>query len=416
MYVAVKGGEKAIANAHALLAKKRRGNEDIAEIEAVQIREQLGLAVDRVMAEGSLYDPDLAALAIKQARGDLVEAIYLLRAFRTTLPRFGSVVPLDTATMHINRRISATYKDVPGGQVLGSTFDYTHRLLNTDDEDFSTAPALAPNRGEGSAKLAGESGQGGEERAHTNATGNDSAGEAGKEGAMVTGVFTGQCPKVLSFLEQEGLLPVEDERSLAPADLTREPLEFPAGRDVCLQNLARADEGFLLGLAYSTQRGFGATHPFAGEIRMGQVEVFFTPEELGFPVLVGEITLTECETVNPYNGNQSRQASFTRGYGLAFGENERKAMCMALLDRSLRAEELGETADGPAQNKEFVLYHSDNVEASGFVQHLKLPHYVDFQAELAQLRLLNQSKFGEKPEAVSGSLSLKEDGYDHSQC
>ena len=43
------------------------------------------LAVDRVMSEGSLYDRELAALAIKQARGDLIEAIFLLRAFRATL-------------------------------------------------------------------------------------------------------------------------------------------------------------------------------------------------------------------------------------------------------------------------------------------------------------------------------------------
>jgi alpha-D-ribose 1-methylphosphonate 5-triphosphate synthase subunit PhnI len=35
-----------------------------------------------------------------------------------------------------------------------------------------------------------------------------------------------------------------------------------------------------------------------------------------------------------------------------------------------------------------VLSHSDSVEASGFVQHLKLPHYVDFQAELSLLRTL----------------------------
>ena len=42
------------------------------------------------MAEGSLYDRELAALAIKQARGDLIEAIFLVRAYRTTLPRFGA--------------------------------------------------------------------------------------------------------------------------------------------------------------------------------------------------------------------------------------------------------------------------------------------------------------------------------------
>jgi len=130
MYVAVKGGEQAIDNAHALLAKKRRGDTAIAELAVEQIRQQLPLAVARVMSEGSLYDEELAALAIKQAAGDLVEAIFLLRAYRTTLPRFAESLPLDTAAMQLSRRISATFKDVPGGQLLGPTFDYTHRLLD----------------------------------------------------------------------------------------------------------------------------------------------------------------------------------------------------------------------------------------------------------------------------------------------
>ncbi|HEY8609787.1 MAG TPA: carbon-phosphorus lyase complex subunit PhnI, partial [Roseomonas sp.] len=124
MYVAVKGGENAIANAHAWLAEERRGNPAVPEIGTDQISEQLTLAVDRVMAEGSCHDPALAALAIKQSRGDLIEAIFLLRAYRTTLPRFGATLPLDTGTMRVRRRISATYKDLPGGQVLGPTFDY----------------------------------------------------------------------------------------------------------------------------------------------------------------------------------------------------------------------------------------------------------------------------------------------------
>jgi len=367
MYVAVKGGEKAIRNAHALLAEKRRGNTAVPEVGLDQIREQLSLAVDRVMAEGSLYDRDLAALAVKQARGDLVEAIFLLRAYRTTLPRFGSSQPVDTASMQVRRRISSTYKDVPGGQVLGPTFDYTHRLLDTDlampAENSVEAGAAMPQSEE-------------------------------------TAAFTGVCPKVLSFLEKEGLLPPEKGADVPPGDLTRQPLELPAGRDIRLQNLARADEGMLLALAYSTQRGFGATHPFAGEIRMGEVEVFFTPEELGFPVLVGEITLTECESVNQFIGGKGCPASFTRGYGLAFGESERKAISMAMVDRALRSGDFDEDVRGPAQNAEFVLYHSDNVEASGFVQHIKLPHYVDFQAELALVRALRAKTDKERNDAA----------------
>ncbi|MBV8471829.1 MAG: carbon-phosphorus lyase complex subunit PhnI, partial [Hyphomicrobiales bacterium] len=119
MYVAVKGGERAIANAHALLADKRRGDRAVPEVTTEQIDQQLSLAVDRAMSEGSLYDRESAALAIKQARGDLIEAIFLVRAYRTTLPRFGFAEPFDTAKMRLQRRVSATFKDLPGGQMLG---------------------------------------------------------------------------------------------------------------------------------------------------------------------------------------------------------------------------------------------------------------------------------------------------------
>jgi alpha-D-ribose 1-methylphosphonate 5-triphosphate synthase subunit PhnI len=173
-------------------------------------------------------------------------------------------------------------------------------------------------------------------------------------------------------------------------DLTREPLSFPAQRDVRLQNLARGDEGFLLALGYSTQRGFGRTHPFAGEIRCGEIEVEFFAEEVGFAVPLGSIALTECQMVNQFKGSASEAPRFTRGYGLAFGQSERKAMSMALVDRALRARELGEEVGAPAQDEEFVLSHSDNVQATGFVEHLKLPHYVDFQSELGLVRRMRE--------------------------
>lgn len=206
-------------------------------------------------------------------------------------------------------------------------------------------------------------------------------------------------PPVLDVLAAEGLIEPElpAPGDPAPADLTRAPLMFPADRTTRLQNLARGDEGWLLGLAYSTQRGYAESHPFAGEIRMGAVEIGFQPEELDFALTVGEITLTECQMINQFKGSADVPPQFTRGYGLAFGEAERKAMAMALVDRALRATELGELNQAPAQEAEFVLCHSDNVEASGFVQHLKLPHYVDFQAELSLLRTL-RAGFDSQPE------------------
>jgi len=349
MYVAVKGGEQAIDNAHRLLDRARRGDPTVAEISVAQISEQLSLAVARVMCEGSLYDPEIAALAVKQSRGDLIEAIFLVRAYRTTLPRFGHSEPLTTDRMRCIRRISATYKDLPGGQILGPTFDYTHRLI-----DFTL--------------LSNETDKPPVERAEP----------------------TADMPRVTAILGGESLIegnrPPSDD--VPVGDLTREPLALPASRDVRLQNLARADEGFLLSLGYSTQRGYGSTHPFVGEIRIGTVEIEFLSEDLGFAISLGEITVTECEMITRFSGSTAQAPRFTRGYGLVFGQSERKAMSMALVDRSLRADEFGEERNAPAQDEEFVLSHSDNVQATGFVEHLKLPHYVDFQSELQLLRKL----------------------------
>jgi alpha-D-ribose 1-methylphosphonate 5-triphosphate synthase subunit PhnI len=108
--------------------------------------------------------------------------------------------------------------------------------------------------------------------------------------------------------------------------------------------------------------------------------------ELGFSVALGRIQVTECQMVNQFKGSAKQPPQFTRGYGLVFGQSERKAMAMALVDRALRARELGEDLTAPAQDEEFVIAHSDNVQSTGFVEHLKLPHYVDFQAELDLVR------------------------------
>src|SRR5947207_14896884 len=195
MYVAVKGGERAIGNAHRLLAHARRGDLAVPELTAAQISEQLALAVDRVMTEGSLYDRELAALAIKQARGDMIEAIFLARAFRATLPRFGVTEPVDTGKMQVQRRVSSTFKDIPGGQVLGPTFDYTHRLLD---------PSLA---------------EGGAPQAPAMARAADPP-----------------MARVTDILKSDGLIEPspQEEEGKPVGDLTREPLNFPADRDLRL--------------------------------------------------------------------------------------------------------------------------------------------------------------------------------------
>lgn len=356
MYIAVKGGEQAIAASLKLLAQARRGDPTVPELQATQLREQLRLLVDRVMAEASLYDPDLAALALKQSRGDTTEAVFLLRAYRTTLPRWGFSEPVDTARMRVQRRVSAIFKDVPGGQLLGPTFDYTQRLLDFD--------------------LAG----------------------AGALPAAVTpaAVDTLETPLAspIDELAAQGLIePCEPSAGdPEPPDITRDPPAHPLPRTARLQMLARADEGWVLGMGYSTQRGYAYTHPFAGEIRFGAVPLEIVPDELGFAIEIGEVELTDCQMVNQFAGSATQPPQFTRGQGLVFGHGERKAMAMSLVDRVMRADEFDEQVASPAQDSEFVLSHGDNVEASGFVQHLKLPHYVTFESELLLVRALREER------------------------
>jgi alpha-D-ribose 1-methylphosphonate 5-triphosphate synthase subunit PhnI len=254
------------------------------------------------------------------------------------------------------------FKDLPGGQILGPTYDYTHRLI-----DFALAAEAQPPVPAPRAKTASE-----------------------------------MIPSVHAILRHEGLIEPDLPSEREPGDLTREPLKMPASRDVRLQALARGDEGFLMALGYSTQRGWGGTHPFVGEIRLGEASVIIEPPELGFPIDIGDITITECQMVNQFAGSKTVPPQFTRGYGLAFGHCERKTMGMALVDRAMRAEELGEEATAPAQKIEFVLSHCDNIEATGFVEHLKLPHYVDFQSELETIRRMRAEA------SLSSPLPLRE--------
>ena len=279
MYVAVKGGERAIDNAHAWLAEERRGDLSVPELSVAQIREQMKLAVNRVMAEGSLYDADLAALAIKQARGDLIEAVFLIRAYRTTLPRLAASNPVDTGAMAVERRISATFKDLPGGQVLGPTFDYTHRLLDfalmAEGEvrpslKVPPTPIPSPQGGGEASSLAVP------RSALPEAPPSPRVGEGWGGGAAQ------RVPHVTSFLNRDGLIETAPPSDATPPDLTREPMELPADRALRLQALTRGDEGFVLSLAYSTQRGYGRTHAFVGELRIGMVAVEVEIPELGY--------------------------------------------------------------------------------------------------------------------------------------
>ena len=372
--------------------------------------------VDQVMGEASLYAPRLAALALKQAQGSPDEAVFLLRAFRSTLERPYVSRPVDTGAMRVNRRVSAAFKDVPGGQVLGATRDYSHRLLAFDLETEG-AEELAEKRAELAAHF--------EKVAEALEAAPDVAPAASPCAEIPVGA--GCCPpagaqqgtptkspdtavpgapqtpatlpRVLDYLRAQGLLAHVEADDAPPVDATMAPLSFPAPRSVRLQTLARGMTQAVEALGYAAIRGFGPAHPTVGELRSGRVAVAVDhPLEAGDEqdaYYLGSVPVTEVESVFESEGESDADggtATATRsdggglslaiGYGLVFGRAETKAIAMSVLDHCL---ERGDKRF-PTEDEEFVLYHVDGVEATGFISHLKLPHYVTFQSKLSSVR------------------------------
>jgi len=358
-YVAVQGGITAIENSQKLNRWQRLRGQS-APLSVRQILDQLGPLVDRVMSEGGLYSPFHAALALKQASGDPIEASFLLRAYRSTLRRMTDSLPVRTDRMRILRRISSAFKTIPGGQVLGSTSDYEQRIL-----DFSLAEETDEARVEAERDLAG----------------------AASEEAPTDGVPLDpeRFRKVVDLLREQGLVPPappagEEE----PTDITQHSVELPLDRSGRLQMLARAETGGVLALAYSSMRGYGSVHPTIAELRVGHVQVRIPhPFRPGATVTVGSIKLTEVEVVASVQRSEpDGKPAFSLGYGACFGHNEVKAISTAVLDRAMK----NDSPKAPAEDQEFVLLHTDGIESSGFCSHFKLPHYVTFQADLDRLR------------------------------
>ncbi len=354
-YVAIKGGGRAIEGAAEVLEHLRcRQAEAGSPIELSAIENQLRLLTSRVVSEGGLYHPRLAALAIKQFQGDTLEAAFALRAYRSTKPRLSETPVQDAARMRVIRRISSTFKDIPGGQWLGPTSDYALRLMRLElaAEDPSIFRAFS--------------------RAFLTRT----------DVGDVPDTF----PKVLDALRDDGLLPSPRPGLDAAFDITREPLVFPVSRSAALATMARAETGSLLAIAYSNMRGYGDVHPTIAELRVGYLPVLLPHPVTGEATEAGEVLMTECEIVAMYEGDDDdAPPTFTLGYGACFGHNEVKAIAMAVLDRALQ-KGMRDGPSNPSENPEFVLLHVDGVDSMGFASHYKMPHYVTFQSDMDRLR------------------------------
>ncbi len=366
-YVAVSGGEEAIAASLDLMeyARVKSGSCLPADL----IGEALPELVEQVQSEGSLWAPQIAQVAIKQARGSVEEAVFLIRAFRSTLERLHVSRTIESTDMAIDRRISSAFRDIPGGQILGATRDYSHRLIDfglAEEGPDDVARALEDLR----AKLPSDPIE-------------------GDDGSVE---LFDDVPKVCSYLRSINLLatyPIDDE---PPVDITKTPLAFPCQRSAILQCLTRGMTQAVIAIGYAAIRGFGLSHPTIGELRRGTLPVCIDdPSRAGEGALdpedayyLGSIPCCEVESliVHDTEENGVHRSDLDMGYGLVFGGDESKAIAMSVLDHSLRQDDV----KFPTQDQEFVLTHIEGVEATGFISHLKLPHYVTFQSKLDSAR------------------------------
>ena len=376
-YVAVTGGEEAIEASLGLLERARLASGRALDVDLV-----LGCLpelVDQVQSEGSLWAPEGAAVAVKQARGSVEEAVFLMRAYRSTLERLYVSRTIDTGEMRVGRRISAAFKDIEGGQVLGATRDYSHRLIEFDLADETDAAVRERLRGlEAALAAAGGSSCDGEEAA----------------------ALLARVPRVSDYLRSIGMVRSWERDDAEPVDVTKTPLSFPAPRSVILQALSRGLTQAVVAIGYAAIRGFGLSHPTVGELRRGRVPVTIDApgaEGAGDPddaYYLGSIPVTEVESLivtDEQAEDGSHYSGIDVGYGLVMGGDESKAIAMSVLDHSLRADDVRY----PTQDQEFVLYHIDGVEATGFISHLKLPHYVTFQSKLDSTVRSMREKGGE---------------------
>ncbi|MEE2945736.1 MAG: carbon-phosphorus lyase complex subunit PhnI [Pseudomonadota bacterium] len=346
-YVATRGGERAIEQSERLF---RSAMGEITEDRVAEIKAAMPYLIDRVMGEASLYDEDLAALALAQTGGELFEAVLVLRAWRTTQPRLQVADPIGQDELFTHRRISAAFKDIPGGQVLGPTLDYSHRVLATEVLNGTT---YAPEKVEAAEKPS-----------------------------------PAYQPSVAAWQAENDLVDLPKRDETKPEDIpdvTREPLLFPSKRAHTLQSLARAETGGALALGYAAMRGYGQAHPTVNELRLAEAEIAVTHPN-GTKFSAGRVKVSQAEVVS------KKGEKLELGFAATMGWNEVKCISAATLDLNSKGAE-----KGSATEEEFYLYHTEGVESSGFCIHFKLPHYVTFQSSLDAMRDA-KSKKSPKPE------------------
>jgi alpha-D-ribose 1-methylphosphonate 5-triphosphate synthase subunit PhnI len=307
-----------------------------------------GLVVDQVMAESGVADRRIAAAALSQASGDVARACSLVRAWAAVLPRVATARE-PVASMRVARRITPGFASPVGGQYLGASRDYEQRLLDLG----TTTEAASPN------------------------------GHHDTEPSTARPLP--RFPRALEGLSAAGLVAAPHPPAQA-TDITRQATDRSA-RGPLLQLLSRADTGAMTAIAYTAIRGYSSRQdPTLAELRRGSLPIRMERPG-GAKFALGEIDIIYAEVVLYRLHGGSPDPQLTLGVGATVGALERRSIAAAVLDANCAraAVAMPATLD-PAEDAEFLAIALDGQEATGFVEHLKLPHHVTFTSELDRIR------------------------------
>ncbi|NBU37115.1 MAG: phosphonate metabolism protein PhnI [Actinobacteria bacterium] len=341
-YAAARGGLTAIRRAEELV-RSLRDQDPSERIELNQFTGRLRLLVDRVMGEAGLWAPELAALALRQAEGDTIEAVHLLRAYKSTLPRLATALTTHANHITLFRRVVPAFREASGPQILGRSTDYSARMLDPHSGEVARPGGRAP-------------------------VGDD---------ATVPSRGADPVRRLVDTLRDMQLLTERrSDDDPEPFDITRSPARPPAPRSARLSSMARAETGSLVNQWYRNILGpDGYLHEVTlGEVRHGSLPVRVTHPLTGGAVTIGNFRVTEVEAIEDLNGIGEERDKFDVGYGLCLGHNERKAIAMANLDIACHRDA------GRTSLEQSILLTTDGLDSAGFLEHLKLPHYVTFRS------------------------------------
>ena len=372
-----KGGTEAIVAAERLAFERRA--QIPAELTVDTVLQSFPHAIDRIMGEGGLWAPEIAARAYLQANGDTTEAVHLIRAHRATLPRFQLTEPLNPREVELLRRVVSTQRQPDGPMILGETVDYTARIIHDGDgpalpviENLDDTPIEHP------------------------------ADEPFR--------------RFRDWMHDAGLLVDRTlETDEEPFDIQLVAAELPATRSAWLSAIAQSDTGGLINIWYQSilgTDGYATEDVTLGEVRHGRIPVRVMHPHLKEPVSIGRIRVSECEAVADMGAIRGEDpTTFDIGYAMALGHNERKAIAGATLE--VAAYRFREQPEG-LRLQQILMHTTDGLAANGFLEHLKLPHYVTFQSKVDAVLAIRQEEATELmrllEDAAEGSTT-KEDSF-----